>query len=63
RTIIEYKEESWLGRGHDLLKSVMHTVVEGEMQHNDWTKGRHVPQARVVAVFDGSWRRRIRWRR
>ncbi|KAJ6572107.1 hypothetical protein B0H19DRAFT_1132582 [Mycena capillaripes] len=63
RTIIEYKEESWLGRAHYLCEGVIHTVLEGETKHNEWTKVKHVPQARVVAVFDGSWRGRIRWRR
>ncbi|KAJ7794643.1 hypothetical protein B0H14DRAFT_2922613 [Mycena olivaceomarginata] len=63
RAIIEYKEESWLGRAHYLCEGVVHTIVEGETQHNEWTKIKHVPQARVVAVFDGSWRGRIRWRR
>ncbi|KAJ7089220.1 hypothetical protein B0H15DRAFT_780149 [Mycena belliarum] len=63
RAVIEYKEESWLGRAHFLLEGVIHTVVEGETQHNEWTKVKHVPKDRVVAVFDGSWRSRIRWRR
>ncbi|KAF7291928.1 hypothetical protein MIND_01218200 [Mycena indigotica] len=63
RAIIEYKEESWLGRAHFLLEGVIHTVVEGDTQHNEWTKVKHVPLPRVVAVFDGSWRGRIRWRR
>ncbi|KAF7338731.1 hypothetical protein MSAN_02195300 [Mycena sanguinolenta] len=63
RAIIEYKEESWLGRAHFQCEGVVHTVVEGETQHNEWTKIKHVPQNRVVAVFDGSWRNRIRWRR
>nr|GAT46670.1 predicted protein [Mycena chlorophos] len=63
RAIIEYKEESWLGKAHFLLEGVIHTVVEGETQHNEWTKVKHVPQNRVVAVFDGSWRGRVRWRR
>ncbi|KAJ7154660.1 hypothetical protein C8R46DRAFT_441148 [Mycena filopes] len=63
RAIMEYKEESWLGRAHFLMEGVIHLVVEGETQHNEWTKVKHVPQARVVAVFDGSWRSRIRWRR
>ncbi|KAJ7255359.1 hypothetical protein C8J57DRAFT_607567 [Mycena rebaudengoi] len=63
RAIIDYKEESWLGRAHFLLEGVIHTVVEGDTQHNDWVKAKQVPHARVVAVFDGSWRSRIRWRR
>ncbi|KAG5652504.1 hypothetical protein H0H81_004817 [Sphagnurus paluster] len=63
RTIIEYKEESWLGRAHFLLEGVIHTVHSGDTEHEEWTKVKHVPQSRVVAVFDGSWRGHIRWRR
>jgi len=63
RTIIEYKEESWLGRAHFLLEGVIHTVNEGETQHEQWTKVKHVPHSHVVAMFDGSWRGKIRWRR
>ncbi|KAF7323647.1 hypothetical protein MKEN_00585400 [Mycena kentingensis (nom. inval.)] len=63
RAVIEYKEESWLGKAHYLVEGVIHTVVDGETQHNEWTKVKHVPLPRVVAVFDGSWRGRIRWRR
>ncbi|KAJ7931274.1 hypothetical protein B0H13DRAFT_861971 [Mycena leptocephala] len=63
RAIIEYKEESWLGRAHFLTEGVIHTVVDGETQHNEWTKIKHVPHARVAAVFDGAWKGRIRWRR
>ncbi|KAJ7718684.1 hypothetical protein DFH07DRAFT_933493 [Mycena maculata] len=63
RAIIEYKEESWLGRARYLLEGVIHTVVEGETQHNEWTKVKHVPHNRIAAVFDGCWRNRIRWRR
>ncbi|KAG6831072.1 hypothetical protein H0H92_012995 [Tricholoma furcatifolium] len=63
RTIIEYKEESWLGRAHFLVDGVIHTVSEGETECNEWTKVKHVPQSHIVAVFDGSWRGHIRWRR
>lgn len=64
RTIIEYKEESWLGRAHFLLEGVIHTVFESDANHcAEWTKVKHVPQNRIVAVFDGSWRGKIRWRR
>ncbi|KAF8906777.1 hypothetical protein CPB84DRAFT_1769602 [Gymnopilus junonius] len=64
RTIIDYKEESWLGRAHFLLEGVIHTVYEhDELPWQEWTKVKHVPQSRVVAVFDGSWRGKIRWRR
>ncbi|KAF5382348.1 hypothetical protein D9757_012713 [Collybiopsis confluens] len=63
RTIIEYKEESWLGRAHFLIEGVIHTVFENETQHEEWTRIKHVPPSRVVAVFDGSWRGNIRWKR
>ncbi|KAG6917623.1 hypothetical protein DXG01_001855 [Tephrocybe rancida] len=63
RTIIEYKEESWLGRAHFLLEGVIYTVHDGDTEHEEWTKVKHVPQSRVVAVFDGTWRGLIRWRR
>lgn len=63
RTIIEYKEESWLGKPHYALEGVIHTYTEGESEVEEWTKVKHVPQTRVVAVFEGSWRGVIRWRR
>ncbi len=57
RTIIEYKEESWLGRAHFLLEGVIHTVFDSDANRcAEWTKVKHVPKDRVVAVFDGSWR-------
>jgi hypothetical protein len=63
RTVIEYKEESWLGKAHFLLEGVIHTYNEDETEHEAWTKVKQVPQSRVVAVFDGSWKHRIRWRK
>ncbi|KAE9390301.1 hypothetical protein BT96DRAFT_1024603 [Gymnopus androsaceus JB14] len=63
RAIMEYKEESWLGKAHFLLEGVIHTVFEGDTQHEEWTKVKHVPPSRVVAVFDGSWKGLIRWKR
>ncbi|TRM60353.1 hypothetical protein BD626DRAFT_505065 [Schizophyllum amplum] len=60
RAIIEYKEESWLGKAHFLVDGVIHTVHDGD---EPWTKVKAVPHNRVVAIFDGSWRGKIRWRR
>ncbi len=42
---------------------MIHTVHDGDTSHEEWTKVKHVPTSRVVAVFDGSWRGHIRWRR
>ncbi|KAF5345385.1 hypothetical protein D9757_013383 [Collybiopsis confluens] len=50
RTIIEYKEESWLGRAHFLIEGVIHTVFENETQHEEWTRIKDVPPSCVVAV-------------
>ncbi|KAF9527453.1 hypothetical protein CPB83DRAFT_856199 [Crepidotus variabilis] len=64
RTIIEYKEESWLGRAHFLIEGVIHTVLDSDANHcADWTRVKHVPNNRVVATFDGSWKGKIRWKR
>ncbi|KAH7908645.1 hypothetical protein BJ138DRAFT_1174081 [Hygrophoropsis aurantiaca] len=63
RAVIEYKEESWLGRAHYLVEGVIHTFDEDETDYQEWTKVKHVPQSRVLAVFDGCWRNHIRWRR
>jgi hypothetical protein len=45
------------------VEGVIHTIFEGETQHEEWTKVKHVPQSRIVAAFDGTWRGNIRWRR
>ncbi|CAL1708602.1 unnamed protein product [Somion occarium] len=63
RAIIEYKEESWLGRAHFLCEGVIHTYTPGSREHEEWTKVKHVPRSRIVAVFDGSWKHLIRWKR
>ncbi|KAH0834721.1 hypothetical protein J3R83DRAFT_10270 [Lanmaoa asiatica] len=62
RAVIEYKEESWLGRAHFLVEGVIHTYDEDATEHEEWTKVKHVPQSRIVAFFDGCWRNQIRWR-
>ncbi|KAI0371275.1 hypothetical protein BV20DRAFT_1017287 [Pilatotrama ljubarskyi] len=63
RAIIEYKEESWLGRAQFHCEGVIHTYDPKESVHEEWTRVKHVPRDRVLAVFDGSWRGRIRWKR
>ena len=44
------------------LEGVIHTYEEGETEHEEWTKAKHVPVDRIVAHFDGSWKGRIRYR-
>jgi hypothetical protein len=61
--LITLLPQPWLGKAHFRLEGVIHTYFDGEDQYKEWTKVEHVPRSRVVAVFDGSWRQRIRWRR
>ncbi|KAF8520934.1 hypothetical protein BU17DRAFT_75541 [Hysterangium stoloniferum] len=63
RTVLEYKDESWLGKPQFAVEGVIHTVVEGDNAHESWAKVRHVPKDRVVAEFEGSWKHHIRWKR
>jgi hypothetical protein len=66
RTIVcalMHSSQSWLGKAHFLLEGVIHTYTVGDTEHEAWTKVRHVPQSRVVAIFDGSWKHHIKWRR
>jgi len=61
--ILILSSQSWLGKPHFLIEGVIHTVPEGDTQHEEWTKVKHVPPSRVVAVLDGTWRGLIRWKR
>lgn len=63
RAIIEYKEESWLGRAHFLVEGIIHEYTPGETEHLEWTRVKHVPRSRVIATLDGSWKHKVRWRR
>jgi len=56
--------KSWLGRAHFLVEGVIHTVFDSDTTEcSEWTKVKHVPQNRIVATFDGTWRGHIRWKR
>lgn len=63
RAVIEYKDESWIGKAHFLVEGVIHTYDEDDTEFEQWTKVRHVPQSYVLAHFEGCWRGQIRWRR
>ncbi|KAL4073682.1 hypothetical protein J3A83DRAFT_4504961 [Scleroderma citrinum] len=63
RTVLEYKDESWIGRAQFLVEGVIHTYQEGETEHEQWTKVKHVPQSCVLAHLEGCWKGQIRWRR
>ncbi|KAG6331828.1 hypothetical protein ID866_7258 [Astraeus odoratus] len=63
RAVIEYKEESWIGKAHFLVEGVIHTYEEDEAEYEQWTKVKHVPQSCVIAHLEGCWKGHVRWRR
>ncbi|KAI9507142.1 hypothetical protein F5148DRAFT_981805 [Russula earlei] len=62
RTIIEYKEESWLGKSHFLIEGVVHRYNPSSHEHEEWTRVKHVPAACAEAYLEGCWRNVVRWR-
>lgn len=63
RWTLNLSSKPWLGKARFLVEGVIHSFQEEETEYEEWTKVKHVPVQRVVAVFDGSWRGHIRWRR
>ncbi|KAI0253366.1 hypothetical protein BJV78DRAFT_1389576 [Lactifluus subvellereus] len=61
RAIVEYKEESWLGKPHFAVEGVVHRYDPSSHEHEEWTKVKHVPPARAEAYFEGCWRNVVRW--
>ncbi|KZT61634.1 hypothetical protein CALCODRAFT_427467 [Calocera cornea HHB12733] len=62
RAIIEYKDESWIGRAQRAVEGVIHTYTPGE-EPTEWRKVRQVPADQVLASFQGQWDKKISWRR
>jgi hypothetical protein len=88
RAVIEYKDESWIGKPLFLVEGVIHSCdrpptparsrsssasgsiasslkagSNGVEEFVSWTKVRNVPTQRVLATFDGTWKKGIRWKR
>ncbi|KAA1476112.1 hypothetical protein DENSPDRAFT_861070 [Dentipellis sp. KUC8613] len=63
RAVVEYKEESWLGKPQFAVEGVVHTYDPARGEHAEWTRPKHVPRSRVRAEIAGSWRGLVRWRR
>jgi oxysterol-binding protein-related protein 9/10/11 len=64
RALIEYKEESWIGKANFALEGVIYTYDLGDNSdaYQSWTKVKHVPKERVVATLGGSWRHLVRYK-
>lgn len=63
RAIIDYKEESWIGKANFALDAVVHTYdLDNLEEAQAWTKVKHVPKERVVATLTGSWRHLVKYK-
>lgn len=63
RAVIDYKEESWIGKANFALDAVVHTYDLDNLEEVEaWTKVKHIPKERVVATFTGSWRHMIKYK-
>lgn len=60
RTLIEYKEESWLGKPRFALEGVIYRSTEEEGE--EYKKVKSVPSDKVVAHIEGNWMRQIKYR-
>jgi hypothetical protein len=39
----------------------VHRYTPSSLEHEEWTKVKHVPAARAVAYFEGCWHNMVRW--
>lgn len=60
RTLIEYKEESWLGKPRFAVEGVVYRSSDDD---EEYKKVKSVPGDKVVAYLEGNWMRQIRYRR
>ena len=65
KALIEYKDESWIGRPQFLLEGCVYTYdpTSSKREWEAWTKVKHVPVKFVVATFEGSWRKKVSWKK
>lgn len=61
-TLTNELDQSWLGKPHFLVEGVVHRYKPSSHEHEEWTKVKHVPAARVEAHFEGCWHNVVRWR-
>lgn len=65
RTIIDFREESWIGKPHFALDGVIHTYDlndDGKDGWQSWMRVKHVPKERIVATLSGSWRHMVKYK-
>jgi hypothetical protein len=65
RSIVEYKEESWLTKAKYFLEGVIYEydMSKGEAGVEEFKTIKEVPSDRIVGTFEGSWKGKITWKR
>lgn len=63
KAITEYKDESWIGKAKFALEGVVCLYDPANPEEEAWNKVKQVPSDRIVAEYEGAWRKQIRWRR
>ncbi|CAD6575916.1 MAG: hypothetical protein TREMPRED_001538 [Tremellales sp. Tagirdzhanova-0007] len=62
RTLLDYKDESWIGKPRFLLDGVIYRYTVGDETQEGWTKAKQVPNDKILAHIEGSWMKEIRYR-
>ncbi|WVQ98380.1 hypothetical protein IAU59_005503 [Kwoniella sp. CBS 9459] len=62
RALIDYKDESWIGKPRFLLDGVIYKYTVGNETEEGWTKPKQVPADKLVAHIEGSWMKQIKYR-
>lgn len=63
KAITEYKDESWLGKPKFALEGLVFAYDPNKPEEVGWNKLKSVPTERVVAQYEGAWRKQIKWKR
>ncbi|WRT64457.1 uncharacterized protein IL334_001389 [Kwoniella shivajii] len=62
RALIDYKDESWIGKPRFLLDGVIYRYIVGNELEEGWTKPKQVPADKIVANVEGSWMKEVRYK-
>ncbi|EPQ27455.1 uncharacterized protein PFL1_04993 [Pseudozyma flocculosa PF-1] len=62
RTIVEYKDESWLSKAKYAVEGCIYECGAND-DAEEFKSVKQVPSDRVVATFEGSWRTKITYKR
>lgn len=62
RAIVEYKDESWITKAKYALEGVIYAYGPND-DADEYTSAKQVPQDKVLATFEGSWKGKITYKR